>query len=227
MIRTISRCRALLVLLTGAACGSLKSPPAREANATVPEATRRVPLIKEATVVAFWLAATDTLEPAARVAAREEFRRSNAMVADYLRDTDIALVATVTDTLLIELSGGMRRMVMLSGVDFPYGYVLVEPGYAEEFHTGVDPDEDLQAAIDGYFGLEADAPRPKHRIAQLPPVQPGPRTIFPGLAPVCVPSRRTSTPLTVTWRIPTETWWGRSKVARSPTVSGSKTTRSA
>ena len=49
---------------------------------------------------------------------------------------------------------------------------------------------------------------------------PGPRTIMPGLAPVCSPSRTTATPFTKTSRIPAETWWGSSYVARSMTVSG-------
>ena len=221
---------ALLLAVLGISCSppNRRAPPrSADAGATVPEPTRAVPVIRKPTVVAFWLAAADTLEPALQADAREEFRRSNGMVAEYLSDTDVALVATVTDTIMIELESGIRRMVMLSGVDFPYGYVLVVPGYPEEFHTGIDADEDLQAAIDDFFGLETDTSGPRHRIAQGAPVQPGPRTTRPGLAPVWVPSRITSVPLTATYRIPTETWWGCSKVARSLTVSGSKTVRSA
>ena len=56
---------------------------------------------------------------------------------------------------------------------------------------------------------------------------PGPRTIMPGLAPVCSPPRTTATPFTKTSRIPSETWCGSSYVARSMTVSGSKMTMSA
>lgn|GEM_PF-6984645 len=37
---------------------------------------------------------------------------------------------------------------------------------------------------------------------------PGPRTIMPGLAPVCSPPRTTATPFTKTSRIPSETWCG-------------------
>src|SRR3990172_1844112 len=59
------------------------------------------------------------------------------------------------------------------------------------------------------------------------PFQPGPRTTWPGLAPVCAPSRTTSTPFTTTCRTPTDSWCGRSNVARSAIVAGSKTTMSA
>jgi hypothetical protein len=74
-------------------------------------------------------------------------------------------VATLSDTVVVRLASGYRRVIMLSGLDYPYGYVLIEPGYAEEFHTGVDAEEDLKAALDDYFGLEEDTPRPRHRIA--------------------------------------------------------------
>jgi len=126
------------------------------------------PVITQASVVAFWLSSADTIPEAARLAAQDAFRRSNAEIADYLSDTDIQLVATVNDTLVIQLAGGLRRVVQLSGLDFPYGYVLVEPGYAEEFHTGLTEDQDLRDALDDYFGLDSDADSrpPKHRIAQ-------------------------------------------------------------
>ena len=126
-------------------------------------------IVTQATVVAFWLSAADTMAATTRDSARKEFRRSNAMVAKYLSDTDIALIATVSDTVVVRLAGGTRRVIMLSGLDFPYGYVLIEPGYAEEFHTGVDAEQDLKAALDDYFGLEANSPRPKHRIAAYRP----------------------------------------------------------
>lgn len=54
-----------------------------------------------------------------------------------------------------------------------------------------------------------------------------PRSAFPGRFPVARPSSHTATPFTNTRRIPSESCCGRSKVARSVTVSGSKRTRSA
>ena len=167
MLPAAVRIPSLLALLLAAACAGAKPQPERGAPAGMSVAARgTVPVIAAASVVAFWLAAGDTVPEADRSAAREAFRRSNGMLAKYLSDTDIVLVATVNDTVVIQLAGGTRRVVMLSGLDFPYGYLLIEPGYAEEFHTGVTADHDLQDAIDDYFGLESDTPRPRHRIAQ-------------------------------------------------------------
>ena len=188
-----------------------------------------VAILTDAAVVAFWLPSADTIPPDVRRRVREEFRRSNQAIAGYLADTDVGIVATVNDTLIVELQNGAQRLVMLSGLDFPYGYVFVEPGYAEEFHTGLDGDEALESAIDDYFGLEDDSQEPRHHIAaadgasglealrarrarapftQRLGLHPGPRTIRPGLAPVCWPSRTTRVPFTKTYLMPTETWWG-------------------
>ena len=228
MKRTLST-----LLVAGAAllpgCHSKPEP----GSAKAPVASTVVPMVREASVVAFWLKSADTLHEADRDNARAEFRRSTQVAADYLDDTDVTLLATLQDTVLIHLEGGGTRVVMLSGLDYPYGYVFIDPGYAEEFHTGPIDDDALEDALDDYFGLEPADSTPPHRIAraasvvQRAPVHPGPRTARPGVAPVCTPSWTTSTPLMNTCRIPTETWWGRSKVARSATVSGSKTTTSA
>jgi hypothetical protein len=222
-----------ILVLSAAASLSGCRPEASHALGKAPVATAEVPVVREASVIAFWLPSADTLLPKDLRLAREQFRRSNQVVADYLDDTDVTLLATVQDTVVVRLEGGSTRVVMLSGLDYPYGYVFIEPGYAEEFHTGPSSDDDIEDALDDYFGLEPPDSAPPHRIAravsvaQRRPVQPGPRMARPGLAPVCMPSWTTSTPLTRTWRIPTDTWWGRSNVARSATVSGSNTTTSA
>ncbi len=184
-------------------------------------------------MVAFWLRTTDTLPASQLRSVREEFARSNQIVAEYLDDTDVMLLATTQDTVRVHVEGGGTRTVMLSGLDYPYGYVFIAPGYAEEFHTGPSTDDEIEDALDDYFDLEPADSSPPRRIAQAvpvaqwAPVQPSPRTMRPGLAPVCTPSWTTSMPFTKTCRIPTETWWGRSYVARSATVAGSKTTTSA
>src|SRR5262245_11286231 len=64
----------------------------------------------------------------------------------------------------------------------------------------------------------------------LPPfylIFPGPHNARPGFDPVCSPSFKTCAPLTNTCFMPTANWCGCSKVARSATVFGSKTTTSA
>src|ERR1041385_1735818 len=141
-----------------------RDTPAEGAGRTLTPGTT-VAVLTDAAVVAFWLKAADTIPADLRRRVREEFRRSNQVVADYLSDTDVGIVATVNDTVVVRLPSGERRLVMLSGLDFPYGYVFIEPGYAEEFHTGLAGDDDLEGAIDDYFGLEDDPPEPRHHIA--------------------------------------------------------------
>ena len=126
-----------------------------------------VPVIVEPTVVAFWLGAADTLPASESRQTRTDFQKLAGEIARYLSDTDVRLIRTASDTVVIQLAGGTQRMVMLSGLDFPYGFVLIDPGYAEEFHTGMDLVADLEDAIADYFGLADDQreSRPRHRIA--------------------------------------------------------------
>jgi hypothetical protein len=220
--RTVSRrvgrlhltAATLVVAVLSAACSPASNPrdaPAEVAGRTLPPGSS-VAVITGATVVAFWLKGADTIARAARRQVQNEFRRSNQALARYLSDTDVGIVATVGDTLLVRLSSGVERVVMLSGLDYPYGYVFIEPGFAEEFHTGLDSDNDLESAVDDYFGLEDDAPAPRRQIAscwpeaQRLPGRPGPRMIRPGMAPVCAPSRATRVPFTNTYAMPTESW---------------------
>jgi len=167
-------CFFLAILPAAAACHSPKLPAESARSASASQVARPLaPVLTEATVVAFWLSGADTVPEATRAEAREQFRRSNALVARYLSDTDIALVATVNDTVVIALAGGTHRVLTLVGLDLPYGYVFIEPGYAEEYHTGIPQQSDLEAAIDDYFGLDDPSPGPKHRIALLLPPEPG------------------------------------------------------
>lgn len=229
--------RTALALIAGSLMACTAEAPRRQLAAdqvgSGPPFNPSLPILDHATVVGFWLTAVDTLPPQAVRTIREQFRRSNEAVQKYLEGSDVSMVTTVSDTLYIQLVDGRRRMVTLTGLDFPYGYIFIEPGYAEEFHTGIGEIEDLEAGIDSYFGFESDEPAPKHRIASLMdaahrvPVQPAPRRSFPGFAPVCRPSWTTRVPFTKTYFTPTDTWCGFSKVARSAIVSGSKTTTSA
>lgn len=148
-------------------CGKRADPPRPGSDSA---ASVTVPVLVEPTVVAFWLSSTDTLpEPEARQT-RIEFQKLVGAIAHYLSDTDVRFVRTASDTVVIQLAGGVQRMVMLSGLDFPYGFVLIDPGYAEEFHTGMDLLADLEDAITDYFGLDDTQreSRPRHRIAFSP-----------------------------------------------------------
>jgi hypothetical protein len=156
--------QTLIVALNACLAGCRSQPP--QGSAQAPVATADVPVIRTAAVVAFWLRSTDTLPSGELRRTREEFRRSNQVVADYLDDTDVSLLATVQDTVLVHLEGGGTRVIMLSGLDYPYGYVFIEPGYAEEFHTGPSSDDDLEDALDDYFGIEPADSTPPRRIAR-------------------------------------------------------------
>ncbi len=159
------RCLALLALLS---CSTRAAPPAAPARSTA--LTGQIPVVTAATVIAFWLPAVDTLSEADRSAARADLEASSEMIAAYLSDTDIGLIATLKDTVVVQLASGLRRTLMLTGLDFPYGFVLVEPGFPEEYWTGSTGDEDLRAAIDDYFGLEdTTSDTPRHRIASTRP----------------------------------------------------------
>jgi hypothetical protein len=157
--------RVVLVLVLLAACGpgelSRRGDRGPEPPVIVGAA---VPVVGDAAVIAFWLGAVDTLPEPSRRAIQKEFRRSNDAIADYLSDTDVAMVTTLSDTVVVE-ADGERYLVLLSGFDFPFGYLLIDPGYDEEFHTGLTIDEDLEAAIDEYFELADADSLDRRRIA--------------------------------------------------------------
>ncbi len=159
-------------LLWLAATGCRKDPPPPRADraAVPPPVLGAVPVIVQPTVVGFWLRGSDTLPGEEARAARAEYLRLVEEVSRYLGGTDVQFARVETDTIVVQLAGGVQRIIMLTGLDYPYGFVLVDPGYAEEFHTGLDLLEDLEDAIVDYFGLEDDqkAAKPRHRIADFP-----------------------------------------------------------
>jgi hypothetical protein len=112
------------------------------------------PVVKEPTVVAFWLPASDTLKKGEGADLLDDFRNYTALVAPDLDDEGIALVATTADSVIVESEGAPRRVVMLAGLDYPFGYVLVDPGMPETILTGVSTDDELMDQVDWYFGTD-------------------------------------------------------------------------
>ena len=128
----------------------------------------QAPIVTEATVVAFWLPASDTLAGDG-ADLLDDFRAYTAQVAARLKEADIALVATTADSIIVELDGGPRRVIPLGGLDYPFGYVLVEPGFAETILTGVSTEDELLEQVNWYVGLDDDVGEtPGGRVVSSP-----------------------------------------------------------
>ncbi|HEU5218960.1 MAG TPA: hypothetical protein VFU23_09885, partial [Gemmatimonadales bacterium] len=79
----------LLLLIPGMVCLAGCSPGGPHRAARAPEASNEVLIVREAAVIAFWLPSVDTLSAAELGRLRQEFRRSNQVIAGYLDDTDV------------------------------------------------------------------------------------------------------------------------------------------
>ena len=112
------------------------------------------PVVHEATLVVFWLAASDTLGAHDGADLLDDFRYYTRSAVPWFEDRGIPVVTTNSDSVVVEAEGAPRRVIMLTGLDYPFGYVLVEPGYAEEILTGVLTDDELLDEADGYFGSD-------------------------------------------------------------------------
>jgi hypothetical protein len=114
-------------------------------------------VVSDAAVVVFWLQAADTLAADDQAAAFEDLRYYTDQVAPALASNGVALLATRSDTLYIALPDDRKRTILLSGLDYPYGYVLVDPGGPERILTGVYSDDDLLDELRAYFDLSDDS----------------------------------------------------------------------
>jgi hypothetical protein len=114
-------------------------------------------VVDDAAVVVFWLRDADTLGTGDQAAAFDDLRYYTDLVAPALAANGIALLATRSDTLYIALPDNRRRMILLSGLDYPFGYVLVDPGGPERILTGVYADDDLLDELRAYFDLSEDS----------------------------------------------------------------------
>jgi hypothetical protein len=147
----------LLVCLIAAACRPAPPRSDRRNAPPPPRLLEEAPLIREPTVVAFWLPASDTLKRGEGADLLDDFRSYTGLVAPLLEEQGIALTTTTADSLIVELENGPRRIIRLSGLDYPFGYVLVEPGYPETILTGVSTDDELLEQVTWYFGLDEES----------------------------------------------------------------------
>jgi len=133
-------------------------PPATPATADTsgPAFSDTLLTLDSAAVVLFWTPSVDTLDDSAREEAAAELRATAAWAGDYLESYQIPLHATHAHGVMVRPPTGGRRFVDFRGLDYPFGFVLIEPGYPEQFLTGLVTEDDLRDALIDYFDLEED-----------------------------------------------------------------------
>ncbi|HKV75826.1 MAG TPA: hypothetical protein VJN95_15005 [Gemmatimonadales bacterium] len=133
--------------------------------------------LDSAAVVLFWLPAVDTLDTGSREEAAAELKATAGWAGDYLASYDIPLHATHAHGVLVRPAGGSRRFIDFRGLDYPFGFVLIEPGYPERFLTGLVTEDDLRDELVDYFDLEQDDSASVMQTGW--PVPAGPRRVAP------------------------------------------------
>jgi hypothetical protein len=110
-------------------------------------------LVTGPTVVVFWLASADTFSADDQAEALDELNFATEQIAPTLAQHHIQLVPTNSDSVYVLLPNRQRRLIVLAGVDYPFGYVLIEPGSAERILAGVYADDELRDEVEAYFDL--------------------------------------------------------------------------
>jgi hypothetical protein len=110
-------------------------------------------VVRDRTVLVFWLAAADTFSVDDQAAVLDELTLYTDRIAPVLTRHGIALIPTNADTVYLALPNGGRRPIMLSGLEFPFGYVFVNPDEGERILSGIFPDDELLEELRIYFDL--------------------------------------------------------------------------
>jgi hypothetical protein len=121
-------------------------------------------VVAEPSVVLFWLRSADTLTADDRADAFDDLRYYTEQVAPALEASGIRLLGTNADTVYVVLPNTQRRTILLSGLDYPYGYLLIDPGGPERILTGVYGDDELMDELRAYFDLPEDTTTTQPRI---------------------------------------------------------------
>src|SRR6266480_1533832 len=127
--------------------------------------TRTPQVIAEPSVVLFWLRATDTLDSDDRAQAFDDLKYYTEQVAGALESNGIRLLATHADTVYAALPNGQLRPILLSGLDYPFGYLFIDPGGPERILTGVYGNDDLMDELRAYFDISDDSTAVQPRIS--------------------------------------------------------------
>jgi len=115
-------------------------------------------------VVLFWLRGADTLNAEDRADTFDDLKYYTEQVAPALEAGGIKLLATNAETVYVQLPNHSRRAVLLSGLDYPYGYLLIDPGGPERILTGVYSEDDLLEELRVYFDLPDDTTSAQPRV---------------------------------------------------------------
>jgi hypothetical protein len=116
------------------------------------------------TVLVFWLPAADTLPAPDQAAALDDLTFYTDRIAPILARHAITLVPTNAETVYVALPNRQRRAILLSGLDYPFGYVLVAPGDEERILAGVYAEDELLDEVQVYFDLPPDTLPQRPRI---------------------------------------------------------------
>ena len=116
------------------------------------------------TVLVFWLPAADSFAADDQAAALDDMTYYTGRVASVLERYGIKLLPTNADTVYVALPNNKQRTILLSGLDYPFGYVIVEPGGTERILTGVYADDELLDEVRTYFDLPDDTTAARPRI---------------------------------------------------------------
>ncbi|HEX4601307.1 MAG TPA: hypothetical protein VH116_07930 [Gemmatimonadales bacterium] len=135
-----------------------------ERRDSVDSALLRPRVIAQPTVVLFWLRAADTLHADDQAETVDDLTYYTEQVAPALEANGIRLLATNADTVYVTLPHNQRRTVLLSGLDYPFGYLFVDPGGPERILTGVYADDELMDELRAYFDLPEDTTTARPRI---------------------------------------------------------------
>jgi hypothetical protein len=119
------------------------------------------------TVIVFWLSQADTFTAADQAEALDELNSTTQGILSKLEQHHIKLMPTNSDTIYVALPNRQRRVILLNGLDYPFGYVLIEPGTAERILAGLYADDELRDEVEAYFDLPSagDSTTTRPRVA--------------------------------------------------------------
>jgi len=116
------------------------------------------------TVLVFWLPAADSFPADDQAAALDDMTYYPGRVAPVLERYGIKLLPTNADTVYVTLPSHKQRTILLSGLDYPFGYVIIEPGGTERILAGIYADDELLDEVRTYFDLPDDSTTARPRI---------------------------------------------------------------